>query len=52
MLREGGFVTVAKTTGSAARVIGPRGEETPIFRRGAATINEQVDVVEMSDRTM
>ncbi len=45
MLREGGCVTVAKTTGSAARVIGPRGEETPIFRRGAATINEQVDIV-------
>ena len=46
VLREGGLVTVAKTTGSAARVIGPRGEETPIFRRGAATINEQVDIVE------
>ncbi len=46
VLREGGYVTVAKTTGSAARVIGPRGEETPIKRRGAATINEQVDIVE------
>lgn len=46
VLREGGFVTVAKTTGSAARVIGPHGEETAIFRRGAATINEQIDVVE------
>ena len=46
VLREGGFLTVAKTTGSAARVIGPHGDETPIFRRGAATINEQVDVVE------
>ena len=45
VLREGGYVTVAKTTGSAARVIGPKGEETPIFRRGAATINEQIDVV-------
>jgi poly-gamma-glutamate synthase PgsB/CapB len=45
MLREGGFVTIAKTTGSAARVIGPAGEETPIRRRGAATINEQVDTV-------
>lgn len=46
VLREGGYVTVAKTTGSAARVIGPKGEETPIKRRGAATINEQVDIVE------
>ena len=45
VLREGGFVTVAKTTGSAARVIGTRGEESPIKRRGAATINEQVDIV-------
>ncbi|SNR59299.1 poly-gamma-glutamate synthase PgsB [Blastococcus mobilis] len=45
VLREGGFVTVAKTTGSAARMIERRGEETPIFRRGAATINEQIDVV-------
>ncbi len=45
VLRDGGFVTVAKTTGSAARVIERRGEETPIFRRGAATINEQIDVV-------
>ena len=46
VLREGGYVTVAKTTGSAARVIEARGEETPIKRRGAATINEQVDIVE------
>jgi gamma-polyglutamate synthase len=45
VLREGGFMTVAKTTGSAARVIGTRGEESPIKRRGAATINEQVDIV-------
>jgi gamma-polyglutamate synthase len=45
VLREGGFVTVAKTTGSAARVIGPHGDEEPIKRRGAATINEQIDIV-------
>ena len=45
VLREGGYVTVAKTTGSAARVIGTRGEEAPIKRRGAPTINEQVDIV-------
>lgn len=46
VLREGGYLTVAKTTGSAARVIGTRGEESVIRRRGAATINEQVDIVE------
>ncbi|MEO7665183.1 MAG: poly-gamma-glutamate synthase PgsB, partial [Candidatus Limnocylindrales bacterium] len=44
--REGGFITIAKTTGSAARVILPSGEELPIVRRGAATINEQVDIIE------
>lgn len=45
VLREGGYRTVAKTTGSAARVIGPDGVEAPIPRRGAPTIYEQVDVV-------
>lgn len=45
VLREGGFRTVAKTTGSAARVIQPTGVEAPIARRGAATILEQVDIV-------
>jgi poly-gamma-glutamate synthase PgsB/CapB len=45
VLREAGYRTVAKTTGSAARVIGPTGEEAPIPRRGAATINEQIDIV-------
>lgn len=45
VLREAGYVTVAKTTGSAARVIGPAGEEEPILRRGAPTINEQIDIV-------
>lgn len=45
VLREGGLVTVAKTTGSAARVIGPHGEESRIHRLGAPTINEQVDIV-------
>jgi poly-gamma-glutamate synthase PgsB/CapB len=45
VLREGGLVTVAKTTGSAARIIERDGEELPIRRRGAATINEQLDVV-------
>ena len=45
VLREGGYVTVAKTTGSAARVIGPTGAESRIKRRGAPTINEQIDIV-------
>ncbi len=45
VLREGSLVTVAKTTGSAARVIDPTGAEFVIKRRGAATINEQIDIV-------
>lgn len=45
ILREGGFVTVAKTTGSAARVIDPSGRETPIKRSGAPTILEQIDII-------
>jgi len=45
VLREGGYQTVAKTTGSAARIIGTAGEETPIRRRGAPTITEQVDII-------
>lgn len=45
VLREGGYTTVAKTTGSAARVIDADGTEAPIPRRGAPTIYEQVEVV-------
>jgi poly-gamma-glutamate synthase PgsB/CapB len=45
VLREASCTALAKTTGSSARVIFPSGEETPIYRRGAPTINEQVDVV-------
>ena len=45
VLREGGFQTLAKTTGSAARVIHEDGNESPILRRGAPTIAEQIDVI-------
>jgi len=46
VLREGGYQTVAKTTGSAARIIFPDGNEAPIQRRGAPTIIEQIDIIE------
>jgi len=46
VLREGGFKTIAKTTGSAARIIFPDGNETPIQRKGAPTIIEQIDIIE------
>lgn len=40
VLREAGIQTLAKTTGSAAMVILPNGEEIPIRRRSSATIME------------
>lgn len=43
--REGGIETLAKTTGSAARLILPDGSEQPISRMGAPTIIEQIDVL-------
>ncbi|QJY45117.1 poly-gamma-glutamate synthase PgsB [Pseudonocardia broussonetiae] len=45
-LRGGGLVTVAKTTGSAARFISPDGEEEPVYRKfGLANIVEQIGIV-------
>lgn len=45
LLREAGYVTVAKSTGTFAAVIDPDGIDLPIERRGAATILEQIEVV-------
>lgn len=45
ILREAGYQTLAKTTGSAAMVIHTDGNESPIQRGGAATIVEQIDIV-------
>ena len=45
-LRGAGVVTVAKTTGTAARFITPDGEEEPVYRKfGIANIVEQIGVV-------
>ena len=45
-LRGGGLVTVAKTTGTAARFIAPDGSERPVPRRfGIANIVEQIGIV-------
>lgn len=44
-LREGGFNVVAKTSGSATRLIRPDGEEQEIPRGGAPTILEQISVL-------
>lgn len=44
-LRAGGRTVVAKTTGSAARVILPDGGERPLVRRGPANIRELIPFV-------
>jgi poly-gamma-glutamate synthase PgsB/CapB len=45
-LRGGDLLTVAKTTGTAARFIGPDGEEEPVYRKfGLANIVEQIGIV-------
>ncbi|RME48201.1 MAG: poly-gamma-glutamate synthase PgsB, partial [Caldilineae bacterium] len=45
VLREAGYRTVAKTTGSAAVTIDPDGRDIPIERRGAANVKEQQDII-------
>lgn len=45
-LRHAGQITVAKTTGSAARFIYPDGSEAPWPRRGKPNIREQISVVQ------
>ncbi len=44
-LREGGKVTVAKTTGTLARTILSDGREIPVFRPAKANILEQIRIV-------
>lgn len=46
MLREAGYVTIGKSTGTFAAVINRDGVDEPIDRRGAPTILEQIDIVE------
>ena len=45
VLREAGYRTVAKTTGSAAATIDLDGRDVPIQRRGAANVKEQQDII-------
>jgi poly-gamma-glutamate synthase PgsB/CapB len=44
VLREAGLQTVGKTTGSAAMVLLPNGDEVPIVRRSSATIMELFNI--------
>ncbi len=47
-LREGGIETIAKTTGSATRLIHADGSEEPIDRQGPPTIIEQIRVLKQA----
>ena len=49
-LTAGGMAVVGKTTGSAAAVINTDGSETPIVRRGAPNIKEQLSVFRRAAR--
>lgn len=45
VLREGGYRTVGKTTGSAAAMIDLEGNDVPIQRQGTVNVKEQQDVI-------
>jgi poly-gamma-glutamate synthase PgsB/CapB len=49
-LREAGIRTVAKTTGTAPRLILPDGSERPVRRRAPASIREQLWVLRQASR--
>ncbi|MEW5981379.1 MAG: poly-gamma-glutamate synthase PgsB [Acidobacteriota bacterium] len=49
-LRAGGIRTIAKTTGTAARLILPDGSELPVRRRAPASIREQLWVLREAHR--
>lgn len=49
-LGEGGIETIAKTTGSATRLIHPDGSEEPVPRAGAPTIIEQIAILRQGVR--
>ena len=44
MLREAGYTTIAKSTGTEAAVINRDGVDEPIVRKGPPTILEQIEV--------
>ena len=50
-LREAGIPTLAKTTGTAARLIRPDGSEHPVRRQAPASIREQAWVLREARRT-
>ena len=50
MLREAGYKTVAKSTGTEPRVIFDDGREVPVIRPGRSNIMEQVKVIKFAGK--
>ncbi|MGK7916444.1 MAG: poly-gamma-glutamate synthase PgsB [Prochloraceae cyanobacterium] len=46
VFREAGYYTFGKTTGSAARILRPNGQDYDFQRKGYPNINEQVKIIE------
>ncbi len=50
-LVEAGIPAIAKTTGTAARILLPDGREIPVLRRGPANVREQLAVLRLARRS-
>ena len=50
-LVEAGIPAIAKTTGTAARIVLPDGREIPVTRRGPANIREQLALLRLARRS-
>ncbi len=50
-LVEAGIPAIAKTTGTAARIVLPDGREIPVVRRGPANIREQLALLRLARRS-
>jgi gamma-polyglutamate synthase len=50
-LAEAGIPAIAKTTGTAARIVLPDGREIPVTRRGPANIREQLALLRLARRS-
>jgi poly-gamma-glutamate synthase PgsB/CapB len=49
-LAEAGVPAIAKTTGTAARILLPDGREIPVIRRGPANVREQLALLRLARR--
>jgi poly-gamma-glutamate synthase PgsB/CapB len=50
VFREAGYHTFGKTTGSAARILQPNGEDFDFGRKGYPNVNEQIKIIQSFSR--